>query len=343
MDRYANNLLPALQRLLPPAWRLHAPAPPAAPRLPYAQIAVRVALYPVWARRHRGTLHHVLDHSYGHLLFALDPARTVLTVHDLAPIRFPGRRGGISGIAFAIAWRGVRRARQVIVPSDFVAAELQSHIDLPADRIRVVPMGVSPDFEPQSPERDRATRARHAGDTHFVLLHVGRSSIRKDLPTLLRAVATLRRRVPVVLLQAGARPSTFERTLVRELGLGGAVRFLGAVPDTELVGLYSAADVFVFPSRYEGFGMPVLEAMACGTPVVCSNAAALPDTAGDAALTVPAGAPAALADTIGRVLKEPSLREELIALGRRRARDLAWERCARGTAAAYAQLLPGIW
>ena len=342
MDRYADNLAVALRRLVP-EWEVHMPDPPAAPNIPYAQLIIRTLRYPLWARRHQRGLNHILDHSYGHLLFALDPERTVVTVHDLAPLHYPGRKGGLSGLAWKFAWKGLRRARQAIVLSTFVATELQEHLPLPLDRICVIPMGVSPVFRPQSEESNRAVRSRYAPDADCLLLNVGRGQPRKGLATLLQAVALLKQqRTGVILLQVGAKPSRSQRSLVRKLGLQGRVRFLGTLSDDDLIALYSAADVFVFPSEYEGFGMPLLESMACGTPVVCTNAASLPEVAGDAAVIVAARDPVQLAAAIERTMHDSSLRSELVERGQTRARQFTWERCARATLTAYQRLLPNL-
>ncbi len=191
MDRYADNLAVALRRLVP-GWDVHMPDPPAAPGIPYGQLIIRTLFYPLWARRHKRPLNHILDHSYGHLLFTLDPERTVVTVHDLAPLHYPGRKGGISGLAWKSAWKGLQRARQVIVPSAFAATEVQAHLPLPPDRVFMVPMGLSPAFRPRPEELNRAARDGYAPDADYVLLHVGSGARRKGLPTLLRAVALLK-------------------------------------------------------------------------------------------------------------------------------------------------------
>ena len=129
------------------------------------------------------------------------------------------------------------------------------------------------------------------------------------------------------------------RALIDELGLREAARFAGRVAEADLPALYNAADVFVFPSLYEGFGLPILEALACGTPVVAGDAASLPEALGDAGLLADPGAPAALAEAIGRILGEPALAAELARRGVARAAEFTWERCAGRTVAAYQAIL----
>jgi glycosyltransferase involved in cell wall biosynthesis len=336
MDRYAEALRAALASEAPPSWQIEMPTPPDPGQGVYRRLATRMLRYPSWARSSQGDVNHVLDHSYGHLLGALDPARSVVTVHDLAPLQFPGRRFGISGAVWRRAFRGAARARHVIAVSEFVAGELRGQMDPTRVRIYVVPQGVDEQFRPPT-EEDRATvRETYVDGRDPLLLHVGRIHARKNLDALLDAVARLRAGgEPVRLVQAGGDPGPELARRVRGLKLEGVVHFAGRVSDEALIALYGAADVLVFPSLYEGFGLPVLEAMACGTPVVASDAASLPEVVGDAGLLVPPRDSAGLAAAVGRVLHEPGLAETLRARGLERARRFSWRETARGTLAVY--------
>jgi glycosyltransferase involved in cell wall biosynthesis len=336
MDRYAEALCAALASEAPPSWQIEMPAPPDPGSGVYRRLATRMLRYPSWARSRAGDVNHVLDHSYGHLVGALDPARSVVTVHDLAPLDFPGRRFGASGVAWRRAFRGVARARRVIAVSEFVAGELRGHLDPARVRIHVVPQGVDERFRPPTEAERASVRQRHVAEGERLLLHVGRIHARKNLEALLDAVARLRAAgEPVRLVQAGGTPDGDLARQVRALGLEGIVQFAGRVADDALVALYGAADVFVFPSLYEGFGLPVLEAMACGTPVVASDAASLPEVVGDAGLAAALDDPAALAASVGLVLHERGLAETLRARGLERARRFSWRETARGTLAVY--------
>jgi glycosyltransferase involved in cell wall biosynthesis len=144
------------------------------------------------------------------------------------------------------------------------------------------------------------------------------------------------------LLLVGAGPSGYVRSVLGDDPASDAVVFTGRVDDPTLRRLYASATVFVFPSTYEGFGLPPLEAMISGTPVVCSDAASLPEVVGDAALTFPAGDADACAAAIARVLEEPELRARLVRQGAQRVRLFTWERTAEGTLAAYREVLGNV-
>jgi glycosyltransferase involved in cell wall biosynthesis len=172
-------------------------------------------------------------------------------------------------------------------------------------------------------------------------LFVGTLEPRKNLPLLIEAFAEVRRRLDAQLLIAGPRGWLDEPIFAAHArsDLGDAVRFLGRLDEHDLAVLYSHAGVFVLPSLYEGFGLPVLEAMACGAPVVSSNAGPLPEVAGDAAVLLPPEDPAAWAEAIGQVLGSPGLAEDLRRRGFRRARMFSWQRAARQTREVYREAL----
>lgn len=343
MDRYAESLLDGLLHVAPEPCRFNMPMPPGPWPIPYGQLLNRLLCYPFWARRQQGDLNHVLDHSYGHLLFTLDPARTIVTVHDVAPLRFPGRRGGLSRLAWELAWHGMQPARCIIAVSTFSAAELQAHLSLSPSQLHVIHEGVSQCFRPQSTANVEAIRRRYLPDGGRLLMHVGHTQARKNLPTLFQAIALLRRQgVKAILVQIGGQPDTGQQKLVLELGLEQFIHFVGRVAEEVLVDFYNAADVFVFPSLYEGFGMPVLEAMACGTPVVASSAASLPEVMGDAGLLVDPCTPEALADAVARVLENRDLALALSQRGLARAQQFTWKRTAQETLEVYRQALEGI-
>lgn len=336
MDRLADELETAVAAAAPPSWRIVMPMPPDPGAGVYRRLATRMLRYPAWANRRQGDVNHVLDHSYGHLLFALDPARTVVSVHDLAPLHFPGRRMGVSGAAWRRSWRGVALARHVIVPSEFVASELRGRLDPMRVGIHCIPFGVSAGFRPPAQEEATAVRRRYGAEGRPLLLHVGRIHARKNLATLLDAAAGLRSSgEAVVLVQVGGSPDRAARDRIRALDLEGCVHFAGVLPDAALPAFYGAADAFVFPSLYEGFGLPVLEAMACGAPVVASDAASLCEVVGDAGLLARADDAESIARGVRRVLGEPGLAGVLRERGFARARRFSWRKTAERTLRVY--------
>lgn len=342
MKRYADELEDALRRLAPSRLVIRSFVPPDPWLIPRGLLLRRMLTYPLWSRRHQGDLNHVLDHSYGHLLFGLDPERTVVTVHDIAPLLFPSRRLGMSQLSWLWALKGTLRAKQLISVSAFTRQMLIEHCRVSSERIVVIPEGVEPAFRPLPREAAEELRRRYALPDAPLLLHVGHTQPRKNLEGLLHALAIVRRRNShAVLLQVGGVPTARQRTLVESLGLRDAVHFLGPVPESDLIAFYNLADVFVFPSLYEGFGFPPLEAMACGTPVVASRAASLPEVVGDAGLLVDPRDPEALAAAVHRVLQDRELAEGLRRRGLARARQFTWERTARETLAVYEAMLGG--
>ena len=279
-----------------------------------------------------------LFHAPGYVAPSRLPVPMVVTIYDLIALRHPklARRSNVAHYRLRLP-RAARAARLIIVPSDAVARDVSDHLRIPHSRLRVVPLGIDDRYQPPSGGAVAALEQRLGIDQPFILF-VGNIEPKKNLATLLRAFATLRRQGRPHQLVLAGKYGWKSRKLYRlpaELGIHDAVRFLGYVPEGDLPALYGASDLFAFPSLVEGFGLPPLEAMACGVPVVASDAAALVETAGDAALRVPARDVAALADAMGRVLDEPALREKLVEEGRRRAARFTWARTAELTRAVY--------
>jgi glycosyltransferase involved in cell wall biosynthesis len=246
--------------------------------------------------------------------------RTVVVLHDAAPLRHPGWYSP----AYA-AWQRrllpliARRARQVITVSAFSRDELGALLGLAPDRVHVVPGGVHAAFSPAAD----AERARAAlGLARPYVLCVASHTARKNLGALVPAARTLAGEGIEVVVAGGHRPQ-----FAAEQGLD-ALRLLGHVPDGLLPGLYAGAEAFALPSRYEGFGLPVLEAMASGTPVVAADTSALPETCGGAARLVPPDGDA-IRDALGDLLGDAAERERLRAAGLARAAGFSWDATAR--------------
>jgi len=266
----------------------------------------------------------------------------VLTIYDLVALRHPelAKRSNVAHYRWRLP-RSARAAARIIVPLECVAREVVQHLGMNRAKVRVVPLGVEPTLRPPSQDQRGAARTRYHLARPFVLF-VGNIEPKKNLPTLIRAFASLKREgLPHELVIAGKRGWKSRRVLrlPAELGLERDVRFLGYVEEGDLAGLYGASELFVFPSLVEGFGLPPLEAMACGTPVVTSDAEALVETTGNAAEHAPASDAEALAQAIRRVLSDAALRERMRAAGIERAAQFSWERTAEGTRAVYREAL----
>jgi len=263
----------------------------------------------------------------------------VVSVHDLALVRFPELGSAeLRGVP-ARTRLAAAAARIILASSEATRRDLIELLGVPPDRIRVVHLGCDAAFRPLPADGARTHVRDRYGLAEPYLLHVGTLEPRKNLARLIRAYGRLcaaRRDAPALLL-VGERGWQYEGLfrLVEELKLGARVRFTARVPSADLPALYGAAAAFVYPSLYEGFGLPPLEAMACGTPVVCSNAAALPEVTGDAALLVDPYDEDALAAALEQVLDDSALRASLRARALDRARYFTWERCARATLTAY--------
>lgn len=246
------------------------------------------------------------------------PCPAVITMHDLLFLDYPPtpRHGtALYRLLFRVgAAVMARRAAAVLTDSEWSRREILTRLRVPAGKVVVAPLGVSPRFRPIAPPLARPVAARY-GLTGEYLLYVGNFRRHKNVGALLQAYAALPAplRAGVSLALSGA-PETGAaplRAAAETLGLGRAVRFLGSVPDADLPALYSGATLFCFPSLAEGFGLPPLEAMASGAPVLCSDAAALPEAVGEAAILVDARHPEAIAAALEILLADGSARARL--------------------------------
>jgi glycosyltransferase involved in cell wall biosynthesis len=264
----------------------------------------------------------------------------VVTVHDLQDRRYPeyfdARRRLVRRVLLAAS---TRRARRVIAIGPGTAGDLARFVGTPPAKVRVVPHGVDPDLARVSDAAVAEVRARYSLPERFAF-YPAKTFPHKNHATLLDAIATLRGRgVEVPLVLTGGRDLAHEAVLSRIAApaLTGLARHLGFVPPEEIGPLYRAATLLAFPSLFEGFGLPLVEAMACGVPVVAADVPGTRDVAGDAALLVPPTDEAAWADAIARVWTDPALRADRIDRGRARAASFSWERCARETFAVLAE------
>jgi glycosyltransferase involved in cell wall biosynthesis len=270
--------------------------------------------------------------------------RQVVTVHDVAPWREgaaavgPARRGLAAHLAMQ---RGLlRRCAALIAVSPTVAGEAAETLGVPSSRLHVVAEGVEALFEPRPLPEDAALRAACGAPAGGYVLWAGSMRSpdpRKALDVLVAAMGRLEaegRGAPLVLAGATGAASTAATAAARAQGV--TVHLPGFVSDQALAALYRGAGVAALPSRHEGFGLPALEAMACGAPLVAGRAGNLPDLCGDAALLVGPGDARALAEALGAVLGDGTLAARLRGAGPRRAADHTWRRCAEQTAAVYA-------
>jgi glycosyltransferase involved in cell wall biosynthesis len=271
------------------------------------------------------------------------PCKTVVTIHDISfeffPDYFPPLQR--ARMRMLIPASG-RRADHVITISEFSKRQLIDTYGMKEDKISVTYLGVAPAFRPL-PDADAEARLARFALSRPYILGVGNLQPRKNILRLIRAFAELRRTqaIPHQLVLVGqmAWKGTEILRAVEDLGLLDAVTMTGYVTDDELVALYGRAAVFVYPSLYEGFGLPILEAMACATPVVTSDVSSMPEVAGDAALLVDPTSEAAIADAVGRVLNDSPLAAAMKLRGLEQSRRFSWPAAAEQTAKIYRRLI----
>jgi glycosyltransferase involved in cell wall biosynthesis len=253
----------------------------------------------------------------------------VMTVYDVIFLRDPG--------AYSFWWkwywtraleRSVERAARIVTISETTLRDLESFLPASRGKAHAIPIGVDP----------RAFSLSGRAKRRFFLC-VGTITVRKNIPVLLDAFASIRERTKTELVVVGT-PEYGARDVMERLGEPG-VRYLARVDDEELSALYQDAMALVYPSRYEGFGLPLLEAMAAGCPVITTTGGALPEVVGDAGLLVEPGSVAALAGAMECVADDPDLRSKLARMGLARAREFTWERTAARTIEVYEEAARG--
>lgn len=284
-----------------------------------------------------------LFHATDFVLPPLQKGKALLTVHDLSFLLYPEQtQPELVRYLSKVVPSSIQRASLVLADSESTKADLMRLLALPEEKVEVVYCGVDTRFSPASDEETLSqVRVRYGLDRPFILT-LGTLAPRKNLARLLEAFALMRQSValPHRLLVAGVAGWRSESLplQVERLGLVGEVIFLGFVPEEDLPALYTLADLFVYPSLYEGFGLPPLEAMACGTPVAASNASSLPEVLGDAGLLFDATSPEAMAEALHRALTDGELRLQMRERGLRRAASFTWERAAQKLLGLYQQV-----
>lgn len=286
-----------------------------------------------------------LFHAPHYVLPPLTPCKSVVTIHDCIHLRFPQYLPNRLGYVYARAslWVATHRASRVLTVSETSKRDILRYFRVPESKIDVIynaideRLGGAP-----SDEEVGQVRERYQLYDPFVL-YAGNIKPHKNLERLIEAFHTLRRGglEQVKLLIIGDEISKYAslRRAVHRHKLHKHVRFLGFVPDKTLASLYRLASVFVFPSLYEGFGLPPLEAMAAGTPVITSNVSSLPEVVGDAAILIDPYEPDEIAAAMRRVLTEPGLREDLRARGLARVKEFSWDRSVRRVREIYGEVL----
>lgn len=361
MDRYADNLIPALKRgassRFPFSFSTFTcrktgfirPLRPFMRWIPFFGNYVndlyfsRFLKYPWLAKGEskKFKVSHVLDHSYAHLLYYLESPLKVVTCHDLLPLEFEKDAAALKVFRYSLG--GLKKADLILADSRDTRRDLEDKLGLPTAKIRVVPLAV--DLERFRPEDERAdlegVHQLYRIPYGKIVLHVGNSLAYKNQERVLQALALLRKNTPepVFFLKVG-RLSNGQRHLAEKLGIADQVLEREAVPDEDLAYFYNLADLLIYPSLKEGFGFPVLEALACGRPVLVSRGTSLEEITGNLGVLVDPKNTEDIAQKIYEVLFRfhPALHgkgEEF----RRRAEKFTWQKTAEMTLSAYEELL----
>lgn len=327
-----------------PLWAGRCPANAAGSSLRWSYLLpglLTVGQLEIADRARRQALDLVHDPT-GVMPLLLTRASRVLTIHDAIPYVYPETSTRLDRLIYHV-WLpyAVRAADAVLTDSHQSREDIVKHLAISPEKVAIVPLAAARSFRPVADAAVRQTLSKY-DVTQPYLLYVGALAPRKNLPRLLAAYAQLRSwstRWTLVIVGAQKWRSSPIFETVQRLELEPYMHFTGYVDDDDLPALYAGADLFAFPSLYEGFGLPVLEAMACGTPVVTSNTSSLPDVAGDAAILVDPYDVDAIADAMRRVLSDPALAQDLRERGLVRSAQFSWERTARETVAVYEKAL----
>ena len=357
METVARELLPALVAAAPDVRftafvnreAAEAAAGPWSELVPSVTVPVRARNRVGWVRGEQQLLPGLarragvdLLHSLGSTAPVRGRFRRVVTVHDLIYLLHPDAHPGLRSLGMRVLVPlAVRRSHRVIAISAATRDDLIARLHVQPERVDVVPNGVG--ATSVAPLAEAEVRRRHALDDRRLLLSVSAKRPHKNLLRLLDALAVLPRERRPVLVVPGY-PTWHQHELrdhARALGVDADVRLPGWVPADELEGLYATSAGFVFPSLYEGFGLPVLEAMARGVPVACSDRSSLPEVAGDAALLFDPESTDAIAQAIETLLTDEAAVSRLRAAGHERVRRFTWEATAKGVLQSYERALAG--
>jgi glycosyltransferase involved in cell wall biosynthesis len=305
------------------------------PRIVWEQMVLPIATY---------TEQLDLLHSLAFVRPIVACCPVVITIYDLSFVRMPERFPRFQRLYLQTLTRySARRAARLLVISQSTKDDVVQFCGVSSDKIVVTYCGVDEQFAPRSRHEVETFRAAKGLPSRFIL-YLGTLEPRKNVPQIVRAYAALRSHDlshDYKLVIAGAKGWGYDEVFaaVEQSGIKDDVTFAGYVPAEELPLWYNAAELFVYPSLFEGFGLPVLEAMACGTPAITSNVSSLPEVAGDAALTITPTDTRALSDAMECALHDASLRAQLRERGLRRASQFSWQRAAQQTAQVYADVL----
>lgn len=302
--------------------------------------------YPKAISQMDADIFHIVDQTDAHIVRWIRKAGkpTVVTCHDLVQLIQPEKESRLPQLSLAV-WRysvrGMCQANQVVAVSSNTAKDIQRFLDIPSDRVTVALNGVEPHFRILSDQRVDSLRQQNSVSPDTIcLLHVGGNHQRKNIIGVLQVLAKLKALgLPVCLWKVGEDFTPEQKTFIREHQLEKSIVHFKDPDKATLVVIYNAADILLSPSLYEGFGLTIVEAMACGTPVITSNVSSLPEVTGDAAILVDPADIKAMVDAVIRLSENKKYAKELAHKGLLRAQSLSWNKTAKLIAMTYKKAL----
>lgn len=340
MEIYANQLLKGVRSLLHEHEKI-VDCLPANVRLQprYARYWDQYVRYQRFSRVFKGDVNHIIDHGYGHLVRSLPAHRTVVTFHD-ATVTKVETVSRSTRLSLRYSLMAIRKAAMVIAVSQHSRRDFLNLVVYPEDRVKVVYSGIDPSFQVM-PDREALKRRYNLPDKY--ILNVGHTLSYANLERVFLVLDCLVRGygMDIYLVRVGDRFTSEQDMLLDKLNLRERVVQLGKLPLRDLPAIYNCAEVLLFPVLYAGFGFPPLEAMACGTPVVCSNRGSLPEIVGDAAIMTDPEDHQQMAAQIAALLTDGGLRDAYRAKGLQQARRYSWDETARNILKIYREVYEG--
>jgi glycosyltransferase involved in cell wall biosynthesis len=349
MDVYADGLIAGLKAVRPD-WEMMAIAPRPVSRSSRSlqtrldKFSERFWNFPHLVHQKAADIVHIVDHSDGHLLYGLSKP-SVITCHDLINYFYPQNLGGSVRLPWVsdALWRrsvhGMKHANHIVTVSQQTAKDVTQILGISADRLTVVPNAVA-GFRVL--ENRAGLRSQfHLSPSTTCLLNVGSNHPRKNLATVLQGMQQLKaQQVPVQLWKVGADFTAAQKTWIAEQGLQDTITYWGKPDHSTLMQLYNAADLLLAPSTHEGFGLTLLEAMACGTPVITANTSAMPEVVGNAGVLVEPLNGEAIVAAVLHLRRDEAYRQLLIQRGLARVKQFTWESVAAQIAPIYESIVP---
>ena len=352
MDVYADDLKRALTLIVPKECIINDYIPIIPPWLKKLKIpfslkirCARYIIYPYFAKRNQGSINHIVDQSYAHLLNTLDASHTIITVHDIIPIiAWKGETPGLSyphyPLIFKLTIASLKRARAIVTVSVNTKNDLINYCNLNEKDIHVIPNGINPIFKTYNINKIKNLRVdfNFLLNTHIIL--ITGNQFYKNHITSFQVISNLEKMTskPIQLVWLGSDDEVYNKC-TNAIQLFNKVMRFNNISQVELVNLYNSVDCLLFPSLYEGFGWPPLEAMACGTPVIVSNIPVLKETLGDAALSNDPSDILGLARSTLSILENKETRSKYIKLGTECVKNYSWDVAPKKTHDLYGKII----